>query len=393
MKQGIYLIVILLFFTSGCCFEKKLVHHTPIQKSRGVIQISKETAKSIGLKTELVEKKKIGFQLRFNGIVKSIPYKTFYIASPVKGRILKVYVEPNQQITKSQLLCEIASQDVAELQLNINEKLIELEGNIEEAKLELSLKENTYNREKDLFEHGITAKKEFLEAENEYKIAQTNLSILEKSKEALEKLAEKRLSIIGSDLKENINNGGYVQVKASENGLVLKRLINPGEVVDENKVLFEASDLSEIYLESNVYEKDIPEILIGEKVVFTAEAYPDKVFNGVISYISQTVDPQTRTITVRAKILNPGNKLKPEMYGNILIKMKEREVLVVNKTAIQELDNDYVVYVKTYGGYKEVTVKLGKESNGIVEIVSGLNPGDKVITHGSFWIKSEYHSE
>ena len=290
-------------------------------------------------------------------------------------------------------MCEIASQDVAELQLNINEKLIELEGNIEEAKLELSLKENTYNREKDLFEHGITAKKEFLEAENEYKIAQTNLSILEKSKEALEKLAEKRLSIIGSDLKENINNGGYVQVKASENGLVLKRLINPGEVVDENKVLFEASDLSEIYLESNVYEKDIPEILIGEKVVFTAEAYPDKVFNGVISYISQTVDPQTRTITVRAKILNPGNKLKPEMYGNILIKMKEREVLVVNKTAIQELDNDYVVYVKTYGGYKEVTVKLGKESNGIVEIVSGLNPGDKVITHGSFWIKSEYHSE
>ncbi len=392
MKLKIYPLVILLFFLSGCCLGKKAINHAPI-KARGIINVSKETAESIGLQTEVAQRKKVNFQLGFNGIVKAIPNKTFFIASPVKGRLVNVYVEPNDQITKSKLLCEIASQDVAELQLNINEKLIDLEGKIEEARLELSLAESTFNREQELFNNGITAKKEFLEAENNYKISKANLAILERSKQSLEKLAEKRLSIVGSHLDENIKDSGVVEIVAPNNGIILTRLINPGEVVDENKVLFEVSDLSEVFLESHVYEKDLSEVSLGEEVTFTTEASPSDVFHGTLSYISERVASETRTVTVRAKIRNPRHKLKPEMFGTMFIHSPKKETVVVNKSAIQRVDNQDVIYVKTPYGFKEVKVKIGKETDSVIEILNGLKPNEAVVTSGSFWLKSELHND
>ena len=392
MKLKIYSIVILLFFLSGCCLKKEAINHAPI-KARGIISVSKETAESIGLQTEVAQRKKVNFQLGFNGIVKTIPNKTFFIASPVKGRLLNVYVEPNNQITKNKLLCEIASQDIAELQLNINEKLIELEGKIEEARLELSLAENTFNREQELFNNGITAKKEFLEAENNYKISKTNLAILERSKQSLEKLAEKRLSIVGSHLDESIKNSGVVEIVAPNNGIILTRLVNPGEVVDENKVLFEVSDLTEVFLESQVYEKDLPGISLGEEVTFTTEASPSDIFHGTLSYISERVASETRTVTVRAKIRNSRHKLKPEMFGTMFIHSPKKEAVVVNKSAIQRVDNQDVVYVETPYGFKEVKVKIGKETDSAIEILNGLKPNEAVVTSGSFWLKSELHND
>ena len=388
-----YILVILLF--TGCAKHQSNPKDIAIRgDSTGeILNISKETAESIGLKTELTQIKKVNFKLKYNGIVKEVPNKSFFVASPVNGRVQKVFVEPNQEVTMNQKLAEISSQDVAEVQFDVTKEEIDLEGEVEKAKLELSLAKNNYDRELKLFEDGITSKKEFLEAENEYKIAKNDLTILEKKKKSVTELAEKRLAILGSHIDDSTSKSGLAEIRAPLSGFILKRLINPGEVVEKDKVLFEASDLSEVILESKIYEKDLPEVNLGEDVTFTTEAYPGEVFHGQVNYISQVVDPDTRTIAVKARIQNLNYKLKPEMFGKMFISLSSKEALVINKEAIQKVDNEDVVYVKTDKGFKEVKAKIGKYTDGLVEIISGLKSGQEIVTQGSFWLKSELHTD
>lgn len=391
MKYTLIFIFVFLFLTTSCTHPD----NKQLKKKEEdiVINLPLETIQSIGLMTEVAKFEKVIFKLKFNGIVKEVPNKSFFVASPVNGRIVKVFVEPNQSVSKGEKLAEISSQDVAELQFDVTKEQIDLQGEIEQAKLELTLTKANYDRESKLFEEGITAKKDFLEAENRYKVAENNLVILEKKKKSVVELAEKRLSILGARIEGNNSLAGLTEVRSSGSAIVLKRLINPGEVVEKDKILFEASDLKEVFVESQIYEKDFPKISLGEKVSFITEACPNPVFNGEINYISQLVDPQTRTIAVRAKIQNSLYKLKPEMFGKMFISLQETDGLVLNKEAVQKVDNKNFVYVKTRGGFKEVKVKLGKETDGLVEIVSGIKSGQEIVTQGSFWLKSELHRD
>ncbi len=394
MKSKIAFCVILLIFSSACT---KL---TPQQQnlissraSKEILVLSKDTIESIGLKTQIAKIETVNFNIKYNGTVKEIPNKTVFISSPVNGKVLKVFIEPNQTVTKNQELAEITSQDVAQVQFDVSKEQIDLDGEIQQAKLDRDLAEASFLRESKLFEDGITAKKDFLEAETEFKIAKSRVEILEKKKQSVSELAAKRLSILGSSITSTTNNAGFAEIKSPLNGIILKRSVNPGEVVTQDSALFEVSDLSEVYLESQVYQKNLPEISLGKKVSFTTEASPGDIFHGEVNYIGQIIDPETRTVAVRAKIQNPNHKLKPGIFGKMFISLKEKEALVINKDAVQEVDNNNVIYVKSGEGYKEVKVKLGSKTNGLIEIISGLNPGDEVVTQGSFWLRSELHAD
>lgn len=395
-KLNLLFFIFSLFLITGC--SKPIGNQPSIvvvktKESKGILQISHEAATSIGLETEIVQKKKVNFDIRYNGTVKSIPSKTFFVSSPVNGRVQRVFVEPNQVINVNDTLSEISSQDIAELQFNVTKEEIDLEGDVQEAELELNLAKNSYEREKKLFEDGITAKRDFLEAENNYKVAESKFNILEKKKKSVTELAQKRLAILGSNTSDSSSNTGLVEIKSPLYGFIIKRLVNPGEVVDKDKVLFEASDLSEVFLESKIYEKDLSGISLGKKIAFITEALPGSFFHGEINYISQVVDPDTRTISVRAKVQNPGYKLKPEMFGKMFISLSDKDAIAIDKDAVQKVDNENVVYVKRAYGFKEIKVKLGKETDGLVEILSGLSPGQKIATKGSFWLKSELHTD
>ncbi|MBI3591093.1 MAG: efflux RND transporter periplasmic adaptor subunit [Candidatus Melainabacteria bacterium] len=393
MKQRIFFGILFSLFLTGCAKpNNNLIDFRKDKSACKVLSIPAETAQSIGLKTEIAQIEKVSFQLKFNGIVKQVPNKSFFIASPVNGRVVKVLVEPNQLVSGGEKVAEISSQDVAEIQFDVTKEEIDLEGEVEKAKLELELSKTNFERESKLYEDGITAKKDYLEAESKYKVAQNNLIILEKKKQSITELSEKRLSILGSHNNPN-SLGGFAEVSSPGRAIILKRLINPGEVVDKDKILFEASDLSEVFVESQIYEKDLPKVILGEKVTFTTEASPKDIFHGVINYISQVVDPQTRTVAVRAKIQNTNYKLKPEMFGKMFISLSDKEALVITKQAVQKVDNKDVVFVKAQDGFKEVKVKLGKETDGLVEVLSGLRPSQEIVTQGSFWLKSELHSD
>ncbi len=393
---NLFLFIFPVLFLTACSHSTKPQPDIVLVKSKeskGIIQIAHDAAESIGLETEIVNKKKVNFDIKYNGTVKPVPAKTFFISSPVNGRIKDVFVEPNQLINTNQPLAEISSQDIAELQFNVTKEKIDLEGDVQEANLELELAKNSYEREKKLFEDGITAKKDFLEAENNYKIVENKVQILKKKEKSVIELAEKRLAIFGSNISGSSSDSGLAEIKSPLTGLIIKRLINPGEVVEKDTILFEAANLSEVFLESKIYEKDLPSINSGKKVVFTTEALPGAVFHGEINYISQIVDPETRTITVRAKVQNPGYRLKPEMFGKMFISISDKDAIAINKDAIQKVDNENVVYIKKTYGFRETKIRLGKETDGLVEVISGVEPGQEIVTKGSFWLKSELHTD
>lgn len=388
----LFSLLLLVFLSAGCINQNKKPQIVNRGDESKIVNLSSDAIKNIGIAIEPAEIKKVSFHLKYNGIVKAIPSKSFFVASPVKGRVIDIFVDQNQTIKQGQKLSIISSQDVAEVQLDLAEKQIGLKGQIEQAKLELSLAENNYMIEKELFENRITPKRDFLEAENRYKRAQNNLKVLEEEQGSLNILAKKRLAILGAESDEASSKSGYIDIIAQQNGIILKRYVNPGEVVDENTTLLQASDISEVFLESNVYEKDIAEVQLGERITFYSEAFPDNAFEGEISYIAQAADPNTRTIPVRAKIKNPANQLKPEMFGKIFIGLENKEVLAINRKAVQKVDDKSVVYIKVPIGFKEIEVVTGRESDGLVEIISGLKPRQRVVTEGSFWLKSKLHS-
>ena len=390
MKKVIISNIIFILTLTGCSlpYKKKITERKDDNK---IIYVSGETAGSIGLMTEVASIKKVNFQLKFNGIVKEVPNKSFLISSPVNGRVLKVLVEPNQVVSKGEELADISSQDVAELQFDISKEEIDIEGLVEQAKLELGLAKTSYERESKLYKDGITAKKDFLEAENRLKRAENNLDILERKKEAITDLSEKRLSILGAHTKSS--QAGFAEIRSPGDSVILRRLINPGEVVEKDKALFEASDLREVLVESQIYEKDLPKVGLGKKVNFTSEACPNEIFNGEISYVAQVANPETRTIAVRAKIKNPGHKLKPEMFGKMFITLSEEDALVISKEAVQRVDNEAVIYVRHNKGFKEIKAKLGRETDGLIEIINGIKPHEEVATQGSYWLKSELHAD
>jgi membrane fusion protein, heavy metal efflux system len=398
MNKGIFAVFLgALLFCTACQKKPEVVTNT---QPDDLIQINDETAKSIGLKVQEAKVQTANFELRVNGVVKSDPNKTFSISSPVAGKVMNVSVNPNTLVSQNQSLATVVSQDVAQLEFDLMGNDIELRGQIEQAQLELSLAKSDLDREAKLFRQGISAQKDLLEAENKYKRAQKNLAVLQEKRKLTKDLSKKRLGIVGAQ-DSGRQGSGMVNVISPRSGMILKRSANPGELVDTTDILFQVSDLSEVLLEAQIYEKDLPNISIGEKITFVSEACPKESFtctsadsfDGRISYIAPTVDPETRTINVRARMANTNYKLKPEMFGEMLISLGENEALIVSKDALQQVDGNDVVYIKTAKGFREKPVKVGKRSKEYIEILSGLKPGSQVVAKGSFWLKSELHGE
>jgi len=123
-------------------------------------------------------------------------------------------------------------------------------------------------------------------------------------------------------------------------------------------------------------------------------AYPGEVFRGRISFISDILKEESRTITVRTEVENKGQKLKPGMFADMTIYLNHQEkILAVPETAVLDDQNEKIVFVPVEGGFRARVVQVGMKEGGFVEIVAGLEAGEEVVTVGSYQLKSRMHEE
>src|SRR5262249_20414778 len=136
-----------------------------------------------------------------------------------------------------------------------------------------------------------------------------------------------------------------VTVVAPETGIISERHINLGELVDPSKQLFTVANYRSIWLKADIYEKDIAKVREGQPIVLELDSFPGEKFHGVLDYVADSVNEDTRTLPVRAEVPNIGLKLKPKMFARMIIMVGEHQVLTIPKSAVQDAGSYKVVYI------------------------------------------------
>jgi cobalt-zinc-cadmium efflux system membrane fusion protein len=178
-------------------------------------------------------------------------------------------------------------------------------------------------------------------------------------------------------------------------GTVVTRKAGPGQYVrpDASEPIFTIADLSSVWLLADVYESDVAGVRLNEPVQVSVIALPNDRFSARVSYIAPSVDPTTRRVPVRCVVSNPGERLKPEMFASFRITSLNSSMLTVPQKAVVRDNERKVVWVLREG--KELVrrpVETGLEQDGWVEIRSGLQSGDRVISDGALFVSNVRNS-
>jgi membrane fusion protein, heavy metal efflux system len=182
-----------------------------------------------------------------------------------------------------------------------------------------------------------------------------------------------------------------IPVRSPIAGTVLDRLVTPGTTVTPGTGMFVVSDLSTLWAVAELDEAQLSKVQVGRPVEVRVAAYPAAMFSGTITFVADRVNPKTRRITVRATVPNRDGRLKPEMYATIALGESDgRTITVAPASAIQNVDGQSVVFAaENNGRFRVRHVTTGADTGQGVEIVDGLTLGDRLVTGGSFVLKSE----
>lgn len=283
---------------------------------------------------------------------------------------------------------EIATQNIyaqatvqkAETEVKQSEKEWEQrKAELEQAKKRVSLAKAALEREQRIAEQNLLAQKELQEAQAEYEQAKLELFS-----------AENALRL----LRVKTGQRGRIPIVAPIKGRILERRVSVGQTVNANDVLFVILDLSSVWVDVRVFEKDIHAVKVGQKVFMTTPAYPNRTFIGTVRYVGDVLDEKTRTLVVRCEIPNPKRLLKPEMFVRARIQVGKRKALVIPVTAYHEDEGKAKVYVRqATNRFEHREVVLGSRMGGLVEVKAGLKAGELIVAEGAFLLKSEERKE
>ena len=173
-------------------------------------------------------------------------------------------------------------------------------------------------------------------------------------------------------------------------GVVTKKDIVMGHRLNEGDMPYEITDLSRVWVLADAYETDLSRIRLGMTATLSLQAFPNKTFKGKVIFIDPILDAKTRTAKVRLEFANPKGELKPEMFGEVTLQTEKREGLRIPADAVIDSGTKKVVFVALdEGKFQPREIQVGSITGDDVEVVSGLQAGDKVVTRANFLVDSE----
>jgi Cu(I)/Ag(I) efflux system membrane fusion protein len=238
----------------------------------------------------------------------------------------------------------------------------------------------------------ISAQEEYLlvlqETERAKNTGQDTGNLLAAARRRLQLLNVAERDIV--ELEQTRKSKDLMPVYAQFSGIVLERLVLPGGYIRSGDRLFSLIDLSTVWIQVDVYEKDLANVRVNEEVAVTSQAYPGEIFSGKVVFVSPILDDATRTTKARVEMDNREGKLKPNMFVNASIKVPLGESLVIPESAILDHGEEQVVFLaQGENDYIKRDVVAGHYANGYVQIVSGLQPDDYVVTAAAFLLDSQ----
>jgi len=343
-----------------------------------VVAVSVEAMKRAGIETAPVMRSAAGTStVRIPGTVEPNAYKQVIVTPLISGRVTRVLAELGDEVKRGQTLLQVFSPELADAQTRYLS-----------ARAELEAHEQELARTSKLLVLGAASQQEAerLHAEHSAKLA------------GVQSLRS-RLVLLGMPTAsiDALSPGGAVEstidVPAPIDGIVTERGVNIGLNVDTATKAFTVVDLASVWVVGALYERDWSRVRVGSAASVTTSAGPGLARQGRVSYIDPRVSAETRTARVRVEVLNPGRLLRLGMYADIEVAATgDRQAVMVPRSAVQNVGDRQVVYVANPsepGTFTEREVRVGDASGEQIEIVSGVEQADRVVSRGSFFVRAE----
>ncbi|MNR90259.1 Solvent efflux pump periplasmic linker SrpA precursor [compost metagenome] len=296
---------------------------------------------------------------------------TARIGVSISGRIVTLKAAPGDAVKAGQVLAEIDSPDVGTAYADINK-----------AKADLDHKRRVYERAKDLGEGEAIAAKEVENALADYTQAQAETARAE--------LRLKNLNPNGTVIR-----GQRISLISPMNGVVTERTATPALEVSPgmSAPLFVVTNPKQLWLMIDVPEKLLSQIKLGSTVAIESDAYPKEQFSAKIVQLGQAVDPNTRRITIRARLNNPDGKLLPEMYVRASVQQDSGNGVAVPNSALVTRGIYSFVFVQTAPGeFQQRKVKLINRGSNVSYVGEGLKGGESIVTKGALLLDAELNA-
>lgn len=395
------------------------------------VKLSPEARAAAGIEIEGVTQRPAVAQLRVTGTVETNPQQTQQATTLVAGRVERVNVVIGDRIRSGALLAVVSSPEVAEMHGKLREAETRLqlaERNLTrvqraenrvavlQAKARLDEAEATLNRTRKLIELGAGAGKDLVAAEAAYKTAkadydfQSNISLSREVQQAQAEVETARVDVghirqslvtLGAHLTESERdtpqeNISLVSVRSAVSGTITERLVNAGAGIQAGTPLFTIANISTVWVIANVPEAQLANLHVGTPAEIRSAAIGGGSIAGQINYIDPRLNEETRTGRVRVELSNPGERLKSGMFVEVGLQATTGsatgEELVIPSSAVQRIGDRMVVFIPKEGedgAFLVRDVELGAENEGYHRVLNGLKLGDKVVTKGSFILKTQ----
>ncbi len=247
---------------------------------------------------------------------------------------------------------------------------------------------------------------DFLSAQQEYLLSSKTAKVLETSKtmsdllgdaQITQQAAANRMRNLGAsdgDIKA-LEKSGKTQynliMRSPLQGVVVKRSIEPGTIVNAGDVLVTLANPKELWFLGNVYEQDIRKIQKGQTMILRSESYPDKEFVATANYIAPVIDPETHALLIRCDVENPDGLLRPDMYVNARLKTGNEEAVVVPQSAIVRVrEMRYAIIKTSKDSYRRFAVKGYDLDGKRFAVTEGLESGMLVLTDGAVLLNDRF---
>ncbi len=356
-------ILLLFAVTLAACAKQKTDEHLHEaaenhEANATVVTLTKHQLFHIHLETAEVTESSVPIPLTLTGKVMLNERRRAAITARLAGRVEKVTAFAGDRVSAGQALAEVFSQDFLSLQMEYLQAI-----------------ERTQRFGNESADQS-TAKTILLSARRKLEVAglsEADLRQLETAKEPL----------------------SHLHVYAPFSGAVLSAEVVQGQFVELGAHLFEIADLSTLWILADIYEQDLPRVHKGMKAQIEVTPYPREMFAATLTEIFGVVDAQTRTVKARLEVKNPNGKLKPEMFASVHLttELGGSTIKVPASAMLGETEKHFVFVALNDSTFEKREVRTGAETREIVEVLDGLATGERIVTRGGFFLKSELAKE
>jgi len=359
----------------------------------GIVEIPEAAQKNANVEIAAVTTTRVPGTLEVTGIVTPDESRVAHVRPLARGVVETVAVSLGSRVNQGQPLLTYDNIELGQL---VGEFLTEQAG-LRQTQTDLEVKRTSLERAEALIKIEAIAQREldvrraeFRNAEAAVSSAQARVSRVEEQLHRFG-LSDADLKALAPDAKEAPHrDASHSTLRAPFSGVVTKFDVAAGEVVEPDKELFTVADISTVWVLADVYERDLSKITRDGTVSIKVDAYPDRTFTGRITHVSDIIDAASRTAKVRCVVENRDGALKLDMFAKVVLgTAEERQALAVPSDAVQQVDNQSVVFTRqTATRFERRIVQIGRRSGGLVEILGGLEEGQMVVGKGSFYLKT-----